>query len=51
MFFKFNILIKKIDSPKNWSLDFLNTQIKKPWVDGGHITWENKIFNAHIKDI
>ena len=48
---KFNILVKKIDSPENWSYDFLNSQIKKPWIDGGYIIWENKIFSSHIKDI
>ena len=48
---KFNILVKKIDSPENWSHDFLNIQIKKPWIDAGYIIWDNKIFSSHIKDI
>ena len=48
---KFNILVKKIDSPENWSYDFLNSQIKKPWIDAGYIVWNNKIFSSHIKDI
>ena len=48
---KFNVLVKKIDSPKNWSYDFLNIQINKPWIDGGQIEWNNKMFSENIKDI
>ena len=48
---KFNILVKKIDSPENWSYDFLNNQIAKPWIDAGYIMWESKTFSSHTKDI
>ena len=48
---KFNILVKKVDSPKKWTHDFLNIQIKKPWIDAGYIIWKNKNYTAHIKDI
>ena len=48
---KFNILVKKIDSPKNWSYNFLNIQIKKPWVNGGYFIWEDQKFSSYILDI
>lgn len=48
---KFNILVKKIDSPENWTHNFLNIQLKKLWIDGGYILWKEKIFFSKIKKI
>lgn len=47
----FLIKVKKIDQPNGWEKDFLKKQITKPWMDGGFITWENKVFSSQIKDI
>lgn len=47
----FEIMVKKIDSPNGWQYDYLNNQIAKPWVTGGHVEWHNKEFTSHIADI
>jgi hypothetical protein len=48
---RFEVRVKKIDTPKGWQKDFLNKQIVKPWIDGGYIEWKDKKFISHIKDI
>lgn len=47
----FLIKVKKIEQPNGWEKDFLTKQIAKPWMDGGFISWENKVFSSQIKDI
>ncbi len=47
----FRIEYKKIEEPKEWTKDFLEKQIAKPWLDGGYVEWKNEKFTSHIKDI
>jgi hypothetical protein len=39
---RFNFYIKTIDSPSNWEKDFLNNQIKKPWIEVGDLSFINE---------
>jgi hypothetical protein len=48
---KFNIKVKKIDTPTKWQEDFLNIQIAKPWMDGGSIIWQSEKYIPYIKEI
>ena len=47
----FLIKVKKIEGSDKWEKDFLNMQIKKPWIDGGYVEWKDNIMKPFIKDI
>lgn len=48
---RFIVKVKKVVAPKKWEKDFLNKQIAKPWIDGGYVQWNNRIFSSSIKNI
>lgn len=47
----FDIRVKKNAIPNGWEYDFLNKQVANPWLDGGTVKWENKVFSSDIKVI
>lgn len=47
----FRIKVKKIEIPTKWERDFLDRQMKNPWLDGGEVRWKNEKFVANIRDV
>lgn len=47
----FEIKVKKSRDPKVWEKDFLNTQLKNPWLEAGTVTWTNNTFSQNVKII
>jgi len=47
----FLIKVKKNKVPYKWKKDFLNNQLKNPWIDAGKVEWINEKFLSNIKDI
>lgn len=48
---KFNVKVKKVRVPRKWEKNFLNKEIKQPWIDGGSFTWTNRQFRPNVKEI
>lgn len=47
----FMLKVKRIDSCKEWKLDFNKNQSNKPWIDAGHVQWINNKYIPFIKKI
>jgi hypothetical protein len=45
------IHVKKVLIPKTWEKNFLRTQYKSQWLDGGYVKWCDKNFISCIKNI
>ncbi len=46
----FNIKLKKISAPDNWSPNLLHSNLSGSWSTIGHATWHNKDISIHIPD-
>lgn len=48
---KFEILVKKVDVPSEWSRNFILEQESHPWISGGFVEWKDGQFYPNIKII
>jgi predicted DCC family thiol-disulfide oxidoreductase YuxK len=47
----FEIRVKKNIEPKKWEYDFLNKQLKNPWLNGGKVVWTDEVYHPEIQTI